>query len=305
MNLTDNIYIELNQLGLIQISGNDAARFLQGQLTCDVNEVSAEHHRLGAVCDPKGRIQATFRLLSYEDNFYFLLPQSMIEHLLTYLKKYAVFFKVNLQEVTTNWLIFGLNGENTINALALASASITPATTTEQTVKLNNGLLLSITDKQPRFILLLKKDETKQLAVNLKNQLATSNQNAWDLLDIIAGIPTIYPETLGEFTPHQIGYQLINGISFKKGCYTGQEIIARMHYLGKLKQQLYRISFDNVNTIHPGTKLYNANQQEIGTVINAAQDAPSHYQALAVLQNTAVSESIHLANHPQAVLVHS
>ena len=93
MHLTDNIYIELNQLGLIQISGSDAAKFLQGQLTCDVNEVTAEHHRLGAHCDPKGRVQATFRLFSYEDNFYFLLPQSMIEHLLTCLQKYAVFLK--------------------------------------------------------------------------------------------------------------------------------------------------------------------------------------------------------------------
>ena len=220
--------------------------------------------------------------------------------------KICCFFKVKLHEVTADWLISCLNGKNTLNIFASLSASlpITSSLTAEQTIKLDNGLLLSIAENETRFILLLKKDEAEQLTNNLQNQLAISDHNIWNLLDINAGIPTIFPETIGEFTPHQINYQLINGISFKKGCYTGQEIIARMHYLGKLKQQLYRISFHSLDTIQPGTKLYDTTQQETGVIVNVAQDSPSHYQALAVLQNTALSESIYLPNHHQLVLIH-
>jgi tRNA-modifying protein YgfZ len=124
----------------------------------------------------------------------------------------------------------------------------------------------------------------------------------WKLQNIQAGIPTIYPETVGLFTPHQINLQLLNAVSFTKGCYTGQEIIARMQYLGKLKQQMYRVSIGCEKNFTPGTKLYNDAEQEVGELVDAAFAAPQNLQALVVLNNSAIAQSIHIESSAGAVV---
>lgn len=222
-------------LSLIRTTGTATSTFLQGQVTCDVTKVNEQQSALGAHCDAKGRIQATFHLFKQQEDYYFLLPKSVAPHLLQCLKKYAVFSKVTLTEI-----------------------------------------------------------EAPELLEKFKHTLWSDNN--WQLQDIRNGIPTIYPETIGEFTPHQINFQLINGISFNKGCYIGQEIIARMHYLGKLKQQMYRVSFSSNQPPVPGTKIYTAQKQEIGILVNAATANNQDYEALAVLQNDAIKEAIYLEN---------
>lgn len=273
-----NKYVDLTQLlGLIQVSGENAEKFLQGQLTCDVTEVSAQESRLGAHCDPKGRIQATFRLLSYQDNYYFLLPQSMVSHLIQCLQKYAVFFKVKLIEVTNQWRRYGLIGKSAFEEI--------------KNIISDQVVILNISEEQQRYIVLSAHD------LNLQNQFKLVDVNAWQLMDIMAGIPTIYPATQDEFTPHQINYHLVNGVSFTKGCYTGQEIIARMHYLGKPKQSMYRISFVDSQIPIPGTKLFidsDGQAKEVGSVLVAAKDDANHYQALVCLHNSVISNTIHV-----------
>lgn len=222
-------------LSLITATGAATSTFLQGQVTCDVTKIDEQQSALGAHCDAKGRIQATFHLFKQQDDYYFLLPKSVAPHLLQCLKKYAVFSKVTLTEI-----------------------------------------------------------EAHELLEKFKHTLWPDNN--WQLQDIRNGIPTIYRETIGEFTPHQINFQLINGISFNKGCYIGQEIIARMHYLGKLKQQMYRVSFSSNQPPVPGTKIYTAQKQEIGMLVNAATANNQDYEALAVLQNNAIKEAIYLEN---------
>lgn len=216
-------------LGLILVPGPQAEKFLQGQVTCDVREVTEQQSRCGAHCDPKGRVQFTFRLLKREGNYYLQLPQVMIAHALNCLQKYAALFRIKLEEVPSN------------------------------------------------------ETETKLAA-------------------IAAGIATIYPETIGLFTPHQLNSQLINAISFNKGCYTGQEIIARMHYLGKLKQQMYRVRFAGTMPPLPGTKLYNNEGQAVGELVAAALETENTLQALAVLQTNAITSPIHLENSSGTIL---
>jgi folate-binding protein YgfZ len=251
MNVSDS-----TKLSLIQVSGPDAAKFLQGQLTCDVYTLTTEHsYQIGAHCDPKGRIQATFRLFKQQADFYFLLPANMAATLLTCLQKYAIFSKVTLTQVTDS-------------------------------------------EHLPHFQSLL---------------WPSHNITNWELLDIRAGIATIFPETSGQFTPHQLNYQLINGVSFNKGCYTGQEIVARMHYLGKLKQQTYRIRFTHENLLSPGTLIYNQQAQPIGTLLTLAAvrdhttthtliEKQNSYEALAVLQNNALQENMYLSTANDNIL---
>lgn len=221
---------DLSPLGLISITGPDAAKFLQGQLTCDVREVTEQQSCLGAHCDPKGRVQFTFRLFKHLDVYYLRLPREMISHALSLLQKYIIFSKAKLADVSDEWS-------------------------------------------------------------SLK--LTTDSFSTSQLQDIEAGIPTITTKTIGLFTPHDINYPLLNGVSFNKGCYTGQEIVARMHFLGKPKQRLYRVSFSAKQTPEIGAKLL-ADQKEVGTLVNFAEDGQQSYQALVVLQNSAIGSQIFL-----------
>ncbi|MDQ8038788.1 MAG: hypothetical protein REH83_00075 [Rickettsiella sp.] len=279
--------IKLVDLGIFEVTGEKSAQFLQGQLTCDVTEISGKQSRLGAHCDVKGRIQATFRLLLNHGAYYFLLPRSMVSHLIQCLQKYAVFSAVNLVDVTQNWEIIGVGGpsiDKLLNQQALLPEK-------------NNGVAASSTiislaiPGANRFILLTPSKKSIFFIDNTFNKLTL---NHWHLLDIMAGIPTIYPETIAQFTPQQLNYPAINGVSFSKGCYIGQEIIARTHYLGKPKSRLYRADFQTNSNFPPGTMLQNKGHTHQGNLIMTAKEKDNHFQALACLQNQAISHTIHV-----------
>jgi folate-binding protein YgfZ len=163
-------------LTLIHCTGIDSLKFLQGQLTCDINIVSDDTLQLGAHCNIKGRVESLFEIFKQADDYYLLIPTSIAEHALALLKKYAVFSKVtlNIVEIT--------------------------------------GLQLPT-----------------ELPENFDN---------WRMQQINRGIPTLFPETLGKFLPHDINLPQLNAVSFNKGCYLGQEIVARMEHLGKPKRHM-------------------------------------------------------------------
>ncbi len=224
--------VDLTPLGLIAIKGNDAAKFLQGQLTCDVREVTDAQSRLGAHCDPKGRIQFTFRLFKFQDTYYFRLPVDVISHALILLQKYAVFFKVQLEDITQQWASFGLSGANCQTYLE-DTFSIAP-TAIDAVVPLQDLILIRTSASLPRFEIIGK----PATIINLQQQFPVTTPhddfNTWKLLDIQSGVASVNSPTIGEFTPHDLNYPALNGVSFNKGCYTGQEIVARMQYLGQL-----------------------------------------------------------------------
>lgn len=284
-----NNAINLIDLGLIRTSGNDAKRFLQGQLTCDLEEVNAHQSRLGAHCDVKGRIIASFRLFFFQNDYYFLLQRSSLPLLLASLQKYAVFSKVSLKDVSQDWQKTGLYGT------AAKNLSIQQDLTQENNLVVSDHKLsLSIPGPIPRIIELAPRTEPINLSDKKFEQLGV---NHWHLLDIMAGIPTVYPETSGQFTPHQLNFPELGGVSFNKGCYIGQEIIARTHYLGKSKSRLYRVTFLSNNLPEPGTPLFDGDQSlEKGTLIMSAKEQDNRYQALVCLQTQAVSHTIRLGN---------
>lgn len=248
----------LLDLGLIAIRGIDAAKFLQGQLTCDVREITQEKSLLGAHCDPKGRVQFTFRIGKYQENYYLLLPHNMVSSALSLLQKYAVFSKVTLADESALWQ----HGNDPL---------------------------------------------AEQLKQSFTKTTQFDDTNNWLLHDIFAGIPTIIPETSGEFTPHDINLPQLGGVSFNKGCYTGQEIVARMQFLGKLKQRLYRIRLQAETLPAPNTKLFvaeNSEQREIGSIVNTAFDSAQNcYLALAILREDSLKQQIHLQNLDDVIIV--
>jgi hypothetical protein len=292
-----DIKIPLIELAFIRIDGADAAKFLQGQLTCDVREVAEQQSRLGAHCDPKGRIQFTFRLFFYHDSYYLQLPAALIAHAMACLQKYAVFFKVQLTDMQGQWQSLGLVGQMIAQTLTKLGYTLPQQ---DNAVVANMGcFIVKIPGAIPRFMLCGDLNSIEKL--NKQLTLIASEFNAWHLQDILANMPTIMPETSNEFTPHVINYDEVGGISFNKGCYTGQEIVARMHYLGKLKQRLYQIQFKTSEHVLPNTVIM-ANNQVMGHVINSALQEDGSYIALASLQDSAISQPLMLNNGEQSTV---
>lgn len=280
-----NVLADLSHLSLLAVTGADAAKFLQGQLTCDVDEISEHQTRLGAHCNPKGRILTSFRLLQLAGNYYLQLPSSMLSIALKRLGKYAIFSKVKLTDASEQIHQLGLSGPNIADFLSPYVSSL--PTEIDSAVSTEELLIIRLAGIMPRYQVIGPYDALSQLWSTLSEQLQPVGANAWKLLDIMAGIPSIYPETCEVFTPHHINYQLINGISFKKGCYTGQEIVARMQYLGKLKQHMYQAVICSTHPVTAGETVMmvdEGNLKAVGEVVMAIK-IPAGYQLLITMQD--------------------
>ena len=210
----EDIICPLTHYSLIEIVGTEAEKYLQGQLTCDVTKLAVGESTLTAHCDPKGKMSALFRLIRQdEQTFYMLLKNSLLPSALDQLKKYAVFSKVTFTSL--DWQILGAAGTKGIEKCGQFSAQIR----------------IDVNGQQPRVILL----HPTRLAIE-----ATVEAEAWDLLDIQDGVPGLAAATQLEFIPQALNLQSVEqAISFHKGCYIGQESVARAKYRGANKRALF------------------------------------------------------------------
>jgi len=300
--MNTDFLVELSPLGLIEVSGIDAAKFLQGQLTCDVHAVTPEHSCLGAHCDVKGRVQFSFRLFTYQDNYYLRLPRELIPHALALLQKYIVFSKAKIKDVSDEWHSFGISGAKAKQYLQAEDSALVPGQA-DAVIATSDLVVLALSG--PTFrVEILGKIADANLEQALSKKLIAAPYSCWQLLDIETGFAQITLAAKDEFTPHDLNYPLLNAVSFKKGCYTGQEIVARMQYLGKLKQSLYRLRFQAPQLPLPGEKLFVAQPvQEVGRIVSVVAEGENRYQALAVLQNAALAKVIYFAQPENIVTI--
>lgn len=280
MQNTTVTFIPLPFMGLISINGPDAVKFLQGQLSCDLNEVTETVSRLGAYCNQQGKVYTTFRIFRLKDSFYLWLPKDLLETVLATLKKYVIFSKVTLADCSVEFASVGYLGRDIENSLT-QHYHVLPAQV-DDVMQLPQGCLIKLPGQQPRY-LLISESVQKTLA------WPQASEDHWKLTDIQAGIPIITAATSAEFTPHALNYHLINGVSFTKGCYIGQEIIARTQYRGQVKQHLYQVKISSPQALAAGDKIVNQQQAPVGTIINIATVTNSQYEALAVIQESAVA----------------
>lgn len=282
---TGLVMCDLSHQGLIAVSGDDAADFLQGQLTNDIRNVSAQHSQLSAYCTPKGRILSNFRIFKRNDFFYLRLPRSLLETTLKRLRMFVLMSKVSFEDSSDTLVHIGISGPTAIEQLSQHIKEL-PAQIDDVT-QIDGYTLIKLPGLHPRFEIYGEMEAIKTLWNKLDVHAAAIGSGPWSLLDILAGIPTIYPETSEAFVPHMVNMQIINGVSFQKGCYAGQEIVARMQYLGKLKRQMYRIYIKTNNTVLIGDSLYSADStsgQGTGTIVDAQADVvDGGYEALAVI----------------------
>ncbi len=277
-------FCTLSHEGLLAVRGVDAAKFLQGQLTCNLNYLNQATCSLGARCTPKGRMISSFRILTEGDGFLLALSADLLDAQLADLKKYAVFSKSSLSDESANWVRFGLSqGDGALLALGLDLPRSADAVARE-------GALIALRLADGRAELWAPAAEAATLEARLAAQLPKVALDAWLLAQVRAGIGQVFGPTRELFIPQMINLQALGGVSFKKGCYTGQEIVARMQYLGKLKRRLYRLALADGELPGPGVELFSpVHQSSVGEVVLAAP-AGAGGELLAVLQEDAVND---------------
>jgi folate-binding protein YgfZ len=296
--ITGNVFADLSHFGLIAVHGEDTETFLQGQFTNDVRKVDAGHSQLSGMCNPKGRLLASFRLFRYRDSYYICLPADMLEGVLKRLRMFILRSKVTLEEASNTFVHLGVSGETAATCLRKFSGELPDAV--DAVLAGDDQIVIRVPGVHPAYEIFTTIDRASALWDQLNVHSAPVGAEAWRLLDIQAGVPLIYPETREAFVPQMTNLQLIDGVSFKKGCYTGQEIVARMQYLGKLKRRMYRLRAPFTTLPLPGTDIFDEHTpgQSCGQLVAAARHPDGDCAALAVLQiGSAESESpLHLGS---------
>ncbi len=282
---TTTVLSDLSQYSTLVIAGDDAASFMQGQFTNDIDKLDDDNSQLSGFCDKKGRMIANFRLFRYQKNYFLSIKNDLVDLSIEHLQNYILRAHVAIQDVSEQLIHLGLSGAG---ATKLLTPFIETINEEVDSVSQNeNYVAIRVAGLQPRYEIFCSLEHAKKLWEKLVTQTAIVNSSSWDYLNIQAGIPYIDSHTSGEFVPQMANMELINGVSFTKGCFTGQEIVARMHYLGKLKKRCYKIHIDSEDRPAAGDKLFAENAragQNTGAIIQAEKNPKSGYDALAVIQ---------------------
>ncbi len=280
-----NTLCDLSHLGLLEIGGTDAINFLQGQVTNDVKFLLNSNiaHYTG-YCTQKGRLLALFLGFAHYDHLHLQFNRALLEPIMKRLKMYVMRSKVEIKDVSETIIKFGLNGPN-------SAAYLTPffnqiPTQDYELISLDNGAILKLPTivGHDRFQIFTDSTNAPILFDALKANCQLVGKPCWDWLDIQSGIPDVLPKTQEQFVPQMLNLDILNGINFKKGCYTGQEIIARTHYLGTVKRRTYLASIASNTAPVEGDKILDALHNEVGQIVRVAPNLTAGFDALVELR---------------------
>lgn len=267
----------------LAVTGPDAATFLQGQATTDIREVSAEVSRLGCLLNLKGRVQASFRLVAIDDGFLLVLPADQLAAAQTRLAKYAVFSKVTL--AASPLRITGVFGEQALAAL----------TADGWTLPSDQGVSRRGDDRLVRL-----PGVARALLISGAATDAASDEAslaAWDCAAIAAGEYLVPAAASEQHQPQEIDYHTLLGVSYQKGCYLGQEIVARLYFRGQLKSALCRLQADWTDDLGAAPAIGQSvlsGTQNVGEVLAVAWPAPDRVELLTILRLDAEAPQIDL-----------
>lgn len=228
---------------------------------------------------------SSFRVFKREETYYLMLPYELLETTLNKLRIFVMRSKVTLEDASDALIRIGIKGDKAAEQCQSLTGSL-PGDT-DNVTQANDYTVIKTAGEEPRYIVIGILDDMIKLWQAVDVHSAPVGRNAWELLNIEAGIPVIFKETSEAFVPQMANLQLVNGVSFTKGCYPGQEIVARMHYLGKLKKRMYRVHIETDDCPVPGEKLFTQDSsagKNTGEIVNARLNADGNVDALAVIQ---------------------
>jgi folate-binding protein YgfZ len=280
---TGETLCDLSQFGLISAYGEQAAEFLQNMLSNDINAVTEAHSQLSALCSQKGRMLSNFRIFKRDETYYIRLPQEMLETTLKRLQMFVLMTKITLEDASNALVRFGYSGPDAAETLKAYLGEIPEAF--DDTLESKNITVIRVPGTQDRFELYGELEDMQALWNHLNVRAVPVGSDAWLLQDILAGLPNIYEQTSESFVPQMANMHLVNGVSFKKGCYPGQEVVARMQYLGKLKRRMHLLDIPGTEAPLPGTDIMDGEEPKaVGEIVDARRNGDGSISALAVIQ---------------------
>ena len=287
---TGEVLCDLSHYGLIAVQGDDAQSFLHAQFTNDLRQVSDTRSQLNAYCSPKGRVLASFRVFRRDGIYYLSLPGELLEPMLKRLRMFVLRARVAMQDAGDALARVGFSGPHAGQRLHDTLGGVPEQV--DDALRAQEITVIRVLGSHPRYELYGEPQAMQKVWTALDVHAAPVGAAAWGLLDILAGVPTLSPQTMDEFVPQMINLQLIGGVSFTKGCYPGQEVVARMQYLGKLKRRMYRARIDADTRPLPGEPLYAPLEeagQDLGKIVAAQPSPDGGWEVLAVVQSAAVA----------------
>lgn len=284
----------ISDLGLITLTGADAASFLHGQLTNDVEHLSLDQARLAGYCTPKGRLLASFLMWRNAESIFLQLPRAIQAPLQKRLQMFVMRAKVTLLDATgdtANQVILGLGGAAATSVLKNWFETLPAA----PYAKLDHalGTLIRVADAfgAARYQWLMTAATAHSVWPVLCAALVPGGNDAWQLSEIHAGVPHIGLATQEQFVPQMINFELLGGVNFKKGCYPGQEIVARSQYLGKLKRRTTLVSIPDLAAKAGAEVFASADpEQPCGMVVSAAPNGMGGVDALVEMKLSAIEQ---------------
>jgi len=262
----ENKFIVLDKTSTIKVEGDDRVQFLQGQLTQDINLISQNKALYAGFCNPKGRVLAFMLCYLNHESIHIQIDSSVQEFILQKLRMYILRSKVSLNLVNETFTCIGFVGSK-----ALLAKKIQPPKNYLDIIQSDGIMIMRLGIDDDRYQLM---GETSKINDFMKlnfSEYSSMSLDDWNNLNILDGIPEIYPTTQEVFIPQSLNMDLIEGINFKKGCYTGQEIVARTHYLGRVKRRMYRAFIKSQVDLNPGDQILNKNGEEIGQLVRSAK----------------------------------
>jgi folate-binding protein YgfZ len=287
--LNGNIITDLSQLAAIEVTGENAEEFLHGQFTSDINSLNQDNFQFSAWCNAKGQVLTNFFIFRYKTGFLLLVPTNLCEKFISRLKMYILRSDVIVNNKSNDliWIGISLNGSNDLinNIIKEIPANEGALINTE------NYTCLRVFDSKSRFILIGETDAITKIWQQLTASMTPVGTHQWQLLDILAGLPWLNESCIEKFIPQYLNLDILNGVSFEKGCYPGQEVIARLQYRGEIKRRLFLASIQQEIVPLVGADLYlSENNRSIGKIINVQTHPELGFVLLAVAEIESVKE---------------
>lgn len=290
----------LVHLGVLDIQGPGAERFLQGQTSAQVTLADGNFAPLTVFCTSKGRVLANAQLWRLADNhFRLLLHRSLVASLASHLGKFSPFYKVTL-EAGDDLALLGLIGREAV-ALAEANFDIVAPTVWHQ-AGIDDIQVLGHPGPRPRLIVCLPTDQAIDIWHGLAAQATPVSNAIWRLHDIQAGLVWMNDDQSDAYLPQMVNWEALGGISFKKGCYTGQEVVARAHFRGQVKKRMVRAQLDGGLLPEIGSPVEDDEGKRLGEVVSAELDAYQQAEILAVLSIKKDTGPLHVAGQKLKLL---
>ncbi|RJF96332.1 folate-binding protein [Noviherbaspirillum saxi] len=294
----------LTDLGLIALTGEDGPGFLHSQLTNDVEHLTPSEARLAGYCTPKGRLLASLLMWKTEQTIFLQLPRPLQASVQKRLQMFILRSKAKLNDVSDQHAMLGLGGESAAEVLRQWFPTLPAQAFAKQDTSFGSLIRLPDAFGSPRYQWIASAELAQQIWPELSRTLTPIGTRVWRLTDIHAGIPQITQPTQEQFVPQMINFELIGGVNFKKGCYPGQEIVARSQYLGKLKRRMLLATVEGAEVL-PAMEIFSSADpgQPCGMIVNAERNLQNGVDCLVELKIAAAEEgTVHLGSAQGPVL---